>query len=304
MLLEFGLRTTAVYATDEQSLRKGLLDAGRNVLAWPVCYTIGADPEGALLVDFLDAHEVSYVGASSRSLFLNSKIALKEALADTEFATPSYVLLPGESAVEGAALTFPWMLKTEFTCNSEGVRYARNAKEAATAFRDLDLLYAQRIFAETWIRHREYTVAYLPTPDGALVGAIEMIPKAGKSFVDQEAKRDNRYLEFAVPHSSRESAVVSLVKALAVGFPIDGHFRLDVVENAQGDLHVIDLNFLPGLNDIDGQWSYFPLALRMCLGVSFRQTVLHVLRHALERADQRLAARIDRFMTTAADTDG
>lgn len=298
VLLELGLRTSAIYSSDEKSLRRGLADASPNVLAWPACYTVGQDVAGPLLVDVLEALHIPYVGPSSQSLFLNSKIELNNALGHTDFTIPEYELLDGE-AVRTLGLQFPCMFKTEFTCNSEGVRYVHTAEDAERVFRELERAYSQRIIAEAWERATEYTIAYLPARQTAFVAAIEMTTRTGKQFVDREAKRDNRYLKFRVPGSPTHELLVEQARQLAARFNIDGHFRLDVVENDSGDLFIIDLNFLPGMNDTKGQWSYFPLALHLDRGLAFREIVCHMLAHAVHRAEDTLPAWIEKSIAGA-----
>jgi D-alanine-D-alanine ligase-like ATP-grasp enzyme len=153
--------------------------------------------------------------------------------------------------------------------------------------------YGQRIFIEAWERKTEYTVAYLPTLAAPIIAPIEMTPLAGKRFVDQEAKADNRYLRFMAPGRSKCDQLVDYTASFASYCEIDGYFRLDILENRDGDLFIIDLNFLPGLNDDPEQFSYFPIAMAKVRGLSFSEVVNQLVAYPIARMGRSLSEKVE-----------
>jgi D-alanine-D-alanine ligase-like ATP-grasp enzyme len=279
-LRRLGLAMQHVKADDQKSLSDRLAELASHSLVWPVSYTIGSDVDGPLLVDFLDSLGVPYIGPNAASLVLNSKIVFKQRLLAAGFRTPAYQLLDLESDLSVGP---PCVLKTEFTCNSQGVTLIADVLQLEPIANDFRK-YEQRLFVESWERQTEYTIAYLPTPRDSLVAVMEMIPLKGHWYVDREVKADNMYVRFETPDAKIYDALSELTKRLVGSFDIDGHFRLDIIENDLGELFVIDINFLPGMNNDSGQRSYFPVALELTYGLNFHTVVCHILEHAAHQA--------------------
>jgi D-alanine-D-alanine ligase-like ATP-grasp enzyme len=292
-LLLLGLRVLKFRAIARSSTKTTLLKLGSNVLYWPVCYTIGPDVGGPLLVDLLRELELAYVGASPSSFELNSKILLKERLAQSGISTPRYeILYPGSLGT--LLIDFPCVMKTEFSANSAAVEFVSSVAEAEAVFEDFTKRFGQRVFAEAWERHAEYTVAYLPTTTTPLVAPLEMVIRGDKKYIDRVAKADNEYLQFQLPKRQAVERLTKLTHALAEACQIDGHFRVDVLENAEGQLFPIDLNLLPWLS---AESSYFPIALNLRFGLTFPQVVAMILDYTAAQRGIRFSDEVNEALS-------
>jgi D-alanine-D-alanine ligase-like ATP-grasp enzyme len=270
---------------ESRSALETLIASEPGILVWPVCYTIGSDPKGPLLSTILEQLGVPFVGAPSKALRLSSKLEFKEALAaQTPYRSPAYHLVnAGEQPNVGIGL--PAVLKTEFSCNSEGVAVANDPFAFAEIFERLSFTYRQRVYVERWERAREYTVAYLPPllDRKAIAAAIEIRVVGNAQYIDSQAKSDNSRLEFLRPEEKKAIQLEEMTIDIAALLDIDGHFRLDIVENSRGQLFPIEANFLPFLTTSGRNRSYFPIAFELASRLDYRQIIERILTHALKR---------------------
>jgi D-alanine-D-alanine ligase len=298
VLLALGLKVLKIKLRSAGGLTHQLPRETDNLIFWPASYTVSSQVASRLIVDELESLGLPYVGASARILELNSKLALKERLAGSKFRTPSYRIL-GVQDLDAGDLAPPCLVKTEFSCNSEGVDLALFEGDIRRIYGDFVEKYHQRVFIESWERRTEYTVAYIPAATQPLIAALEMTPLGGRAYIDKVAKADNAQLRFDPPSSDQLARLRGYTTEFIEFCGIDGHFRLDVLENEAGELFVIDLNFLPGMSADTKQLSYFPMALADGLGSSFAEVVCAILTYSLERSASSNVSR-----TVASDVAG
>jgi D-alanine-D-alanine ligase-like ATP-grasp enzyme len=251
-------------------------------IVWPVCYTIGPEVDGLLLTAALEQMGILYVGASATSLALNSKLEFKAALAQkTPYQSPAYYRIESLQTFPTHALGYPAVLKTEFSCNSEGVCVIDNQNELKDKAREFTKRFGQRLLVEKWERQREFTVAYFPPVDANThsAAALEFHLMPGYRYIDARVKSDNSLLRFSKPEASVCHSLEDTATQIAKLLAIDGHFRMDFVANAKGQIFPIEVNFLPFLTRYPPHQSYFPLAFEVA-GRSYDNIIDRLLNYS------------------------
>jgi len=263
-----------------------LISRYENPIVWPVCYTIGPEVDGLLLADALDQMGIVYVGAGATSLVLNSKLEFKAAVAQkTPFQSPTYYRIESVQTLSTHALGYPAVLKTEFSCNSEGVTVVDSLDELRDKANEFAKRFRQRLFVEKWERQREFTVAYLPPVDvdTRSAAALELHLAPGYLYVDARVKNDNSLLRFSKPEASVRCILEDTTTQIAKLLSISGHFRMDFVANTGGEIFPIEVNFLPFLTRYPPHQSYFPLAFELA-DWSYDKMVDRLLHYSTRRA--------------------
>jgi len=282
-LQDRGIQVSDVFVRSPARAREVIAKVPRGCLVWPTCYTIGADYSGILLASLLEEANLPFIGASSKSLRYSSKINLKEKLIAYSIGTPAFSLLESPDFCCDIDISVPFMLKCEYSCNSEGVAVVRDRAEAKLIWNALSGKYHQRIFAEEWSRFREFTVAYIPGNRTPIFGFAEMKIVSGDDYITAEVKAKNEYITFELPGQEMLVRLEALASRLVASLGIDGHFRVDILQDKHDSLKVIDLNFLAQLHLDEQELSYFPLAIKLNNGFSPEQTIEAVVSSAAQK---------------------
>jgi len=281
-LRALGFQTENLFVGTEKALKSFLSSCPPNILAWPVCYTVGGNLAGRLVADFLEEYGVPFVGPNPRALALSSKIWLKSAIAGCTVHTPSYRLID-EDSIGTIPFSIPYVMKCEYSCDSIGVKVVHSPTEAYDIWLKLTRSYGQRIIAEEWARSREYTVAYIPRRTSEpIVASLELTLLTDSLIVDAQAKSDNRLLCFTVPDREISARLKRCACEFANHLTIDGHFRVDILQDAD-ELSVIDFNPLPQMHFSKASFSYFPMALREVYGMDQEEVVCTILESVQEK---------------------
>ena len=255
---------------------------------WPVCYSLAHDPHQDLLAKQLTDLNVNYVGASPKALAFSSKINfIEKAASISELNTPAFKLLcDGRPPRLPTEFSFPFMLKTEYSCNSEGVRRIDNSTEFVAAHKELKDLYGQRHYVEKWERFLEYTVAYIPATSSMQerISPLRLVVLSDSSFIDIETKARSSLVRVEELDDDESKEVEQLVRLTVGGLKIDGHCRIDLIRNEDKKLFVIELNFQPFLSFEEKTRSYFPNALLKTEKLDFHDQVFQILEHSMNRS--------------------
>lgn len=281
-LMKIGFKVWEITINDRRDAALPLSDAALRAIVWPVCYTMGSCVDGPLLVQLLEDLGIPYVGSKAKALRYNSKILLKQALVGTGVSSPRFHVFTSIGDEE-VGFEVPYMLKCEYSCDSNGVAVIRSPEQLTSTRSSLETMWGQRVFAEEWARNREYTVAFIPANPRPIVAPIEMTIRSGEDYISNELKTDNRRLVFSLPPAPITEELRVLTEMVAEQLDIDGYFRMDVLQDQRGMLQVIDLNFLVQLHLWGEDRSYFPVALEMCLGMTPERVVETILDQALCR---------------------
>ena len=282
--INLGFDVSTIFIKSRSEL-EALIKNEPNALIWPVCYTIGSDVRGPLLASVLEEIGAHFVGPGSAALSLSSKLEFKAALASrTPYRSPDYHIV-NSGELPKARIGFPAVLKTEFSCNSEGVAVANGPLSFAEIYEKFSSTYSQTIFVERWERAREYTVGYLPPvlnqPEAT--AALEIRLSENAQYLDTNAKSDNSRLKLFLPEAEKAAELEKVTADIARRLVIDGHFRMDFVENVRGQLFPIEVNFLPFLTYSEPNRSYFPMAFELTGRLTYKQIIERLLSHAKNR---------------------
>ena len=277
---------TVTLETSDELYRE--IEHNPNALFWPVCYTLSADDSGRLISQIFEELGVRYVGASSTSLEFSSKIKFKNALDAVEgVKTPDYELIDDEDLhSNGFGVDYPLMLKTEFSCNSEGVRRVEAADDFNEAYNFLSNAFGQKMYVERWERTKEYTAAFVPGVGEikSVIAPVGMRILTDAVFIDVPTKAASPLVEIIKLDTSEVEEIQSVVSEVISALSIDGHCRIDLIRNSLGQLFVIEANFQPFMSIPEQRRSYFPNALHTALGIEFRDQVYQIIAYAMNRS--------------------
>lgn len=273
-----GIPFREVYVADYVDFLDSLNSFDKHSLVWPVCYTLGRELSNDLLVDKLSELDIRYVGSSGRCLRLNSKLHLKKLLKGSKFKTPDYKEVRSSKELEFAKFAMPMLIKSEFSCNSEGVELVENVKELEKKFDFLSKKYQQNIFTEKWEKKREFTVAYIQNGSDSIIAPAEIVLTNNSPIIDRNEKKTNKNLKFLLPESSLTERLKEFTKSFVKCFSLDGLFRVDILMNESNEFHVIDMNFLPHLNSNEDSYSYLPKCLELNFNFDFKDVLISILK--------------------------
>ena len=280
-----GVKTRIVDVRTLEEL-DNLIDGNADALYWPVCYTISGDAEQKLVVRHLEQRGVKFVGASSKSLLYSSKIEFKKRARALNLSTPDFRFISERIEEYGDAFEYPVMLKTEFSCNSEGVRKASSPKELIECHEELTSLYNQKHYLERWEREAEYTVSYLPSIEttSGVLAPVGLKILSDASYIDVPTKASSPLVELSPLEREEEVEITQFAERIVSSFKLDGHCRIDLLRNSDGRLFALEINFLPFMSIREITRSYFPNALLQSAGVQYEDQIGWIIEHAVHRS--------------------
>jgi D-alanine-D-alanine ligase-like ATP-grasp enzyme len=256
-----------------------------NSLYWPVCYNLFNDPAKISIMKIFESHNLKFVGAGSQAIKYSSKINFKNAVKDVnEISTPQYELINSFEPTFPENISFPAMLKTEFSCNSEGVRKVSDLTSFLTANIELKSLFNQSHFIESWERHKEYTVAFIPETKTRKmqIAPVQLKIINDAEYIDIPTKANNSLVKLETINKQDCQDILDMTVAITKILNIDGHCRIDYIRNESGKLFAIELNFQPFMGYPE-KISYFPSALIKVRNLEYEEQIFQILEHAIER---------------------
>lgn len=254
-----------------------------------------------MLVRELEALELTFTGASSEALALClNKAHAKERLAREGVATAQYQLLDS-GIVAGFNLPFPVIVKPVKEDASHGLTsrsVVYDAQALAEQVRYVEAEYGAPVLVEQFLPGREFTVSILGGrhprvfPPSEMQYAPDMPGPAILSYAAKWSPNDPAYQATALVCGAelpedlvREICEVALAGYRAVVSP--AYARVDLRGDAQGTLHVLEINPNPDL------WPDAGMGLQTKAdGVDYGDLVQMIVDLALEekRADERTPA--------------
>ncbi len=236
----------------------------------------------------LQSHRVPYAGSEPvpSALGLNKHLA-KEVFKKNGLRVPYHTLLRGgEISKRQIVDAFrripqPSVVKPVQGGSSLGVYFAKSFFEFEHALREA-ARHSPTVLVEEFIPGREATCGVVENFRGNACYAlppIEIVPSAGKTFFDYDAKYSGASQElcpasFAAP-VKREIEDIALAAHRALG--LRHYSRADFIISPRG-VYLLEINSLPGLTE----QSLLPKACA-AVGLSFPQFLDHVLTLALTR---------------------
>jgi D-alanine-D-alanine ligase len=248
----------------------------------------GRDGEDGTVQELLEILGIPYTGsgvlACSRPI---DKVLTKHLLVEAGLPTPEFFSF-NETAFErlGAGQTlpaieerldFPIVVKPARGGSALGIKFARDAADVPGALVNA-FSYDDRVLLERHVTGRDLAVAIV---NGTPLPIVEAVP-VEEHFYDFEARYEIGRTRFVCPAelpadaTSRASAIALAVYKLVGCY---GFARVDLMlEEATGDLYVLEANAIPGLTET----SLLPQAADAA-GVGFDSVVERVLELAFER---------------------
>lgn len=233
----------------------------------------GEDGQVQAVMDILD---LPYVGSGIKASALTmDKLMTKRLLQGCGINTPAFMELKNSADCEVAIekLELPLIVKPVNEGSSIGMSKVEKSSDFIPAFNR-----AQRfgtVMAEQWMTGAEYTVAWV---GGMVLPAIRL--ETPHQFYDYDAKYKATDTSYICPCGLPEDLQQSLDNLVAKTVDVCDlrHWgRVDVMMDAQGEFHVIEVNTVPGMTD----HSLVPMAAREA-GLDFQQLVLTLLELSLE----------------------
>jgi D-alanine-D-alanine ligase len=246
----------------------------------------GPEGEDGTVQELLEAMGIAYTGSRvSGCIRASDKVLAKHAMLDAGVPTPDFFAF-SETAfkVLGAAqalpaieerLEFPIVVKPAAQGSALGIKFARTAADVPAAL-VAAFSYDRKVLLERHIVGRDLAVSVIDDADGPrALPVVEAVPKE-EDFYDFEARYEIGRTSFVCP-AQLEPAVAERAAALALEvyelLGCSAFARVDLMlENATGELYVLEANAIPGLTET----SLLPQAAEAA-GIGFDELVARVL---------------------------
>ena len=211
----------------------------------------GGFGENGEIQALLEACRLPYTGSGTATCALTlDKVKTKYVLRGAGIPTADFIeVIQGNSIDTVAyiqALGLPLFVKPVNGGSSVGIRKVLDASELqqaiAAAFQ-----YDHRVLVEAFMPGEEYTVAWL---EGSVLPAIRICSQS--EFYDYDAKYITGTTEYCIPSgltSEEERCIAALARQVAGLVGLDTWGRIDFIKDAQGTLHVIEINTVPGMTE-------------------------------------------------------
>jgi D-alanine-D-alanine ligase len=179
-------------------------------------------------------------------------------------------------------LEFPIVVKPAGQGSALGVKFASSAADVPGAI-VAAFSYDTKVLLERYVAGRDLAVSVLDGPDGPeALPVVEAVP-VSEDFYDFEARYEIGRTRFTCPADIGASATTraqELALAAWSTLGLAGFARIDLMlEEATGELSVLEANAIPGLTDT----SLLPLAAEAA-GISFDALIARIVELAVARA--------------------
>jgi len=253
-----------------------------------VCFLAmhGRDGEDGTVQELLEILGIPYTGSGvSACIRCTDKVLAKHHFVDAGIPTPPFFAFT-ETAFKqlGAAETlgdiaeklgFPIVVKPADQGSSFGLRIARSAGELPAAL-VAAFSYSDKVLLERHVVGRDLAVSVL---DGEALPIVEAVPEDGD--YDFEARYEFGQTRFACPAELDDDVAASARELAVAVYRLLGCrdvARIDLLCDADGGLHVLEANVIPGLTET----SLLPLAADAA-GIPFTALVGRLTDAALAR---------------------
>lgn len=279
--------------TEDWRVLGGTLDGVRYLEAWPADVTVpilhGRFGEDGMLQACLEAAGLPFVGSGTAgSTLASDKVITKSLLAFHGIATPRFEVLDAEALLRGRSQTAerlvetygtPLVLKDPCGGSSLEVHIADDVGEVNAALQAL-VPPSKRVMVEQYVAGRELTSGVLhdwEKGEPVALPIVEIRPRKGRSFDYHEKYAPDGAEELCPaplpPDVEAEARRLGLLVHRLLG--LSGLSRTDLILDADGRLHVLEVNTLPGMTER----GLVPKAAA-AMGISFPALVERLIRTA------------------------
>nr|WP_067298767.1 D-alanine--D-alanine ligase [Marinobacterium profundum] len=235
----------------------------------------GRGGEDGVIQGVLEMLGIAYTGSGVEASALGmDKLRSKQLFVGAGLPTAPFAVLSSAQMLDEAEsrLGYPVMVKPAHEGSSLGMSKVRDRAQFESALGEA-LRYDNSVIAEQWLTGAEFTVAVL---EGAALPVIRL--ETPHEFYDYDAKyqaNDTRYLfEHGLDEVQSKALAALACEAFAV-IGCRGWGRIDVMQDAAGQFHLLEVNTAPGMTD----HSLVPMAAQRA-GICFEELVVRILRGA------------------------
>lgn len=239
------------------------------------------------LNDFLDTHEISYIGSDCSALHReHDKCLAKDIIRRAGISTASYFTSkPGEHpTIKSVPVEFPVFVKPIRGGDSIGVdihSIAHNFESMNAKILSIHRLQKSRSLIEKYLPGKEYSVGIFENDCTKELTAmpIEIITNAnenGKCILDFETKKNDEETVLLVKCPVMHKQLSDLAKAAFFALGSRSFGRIDVILSATGAPNFIEANLMPGLSN-----GYFFRACAINLGINYEQMIIKITNNRL-----------------------
>ena len=267
------------------------LDQGRRWdLVFNICEGLHGTGREALVPAILDNYEIPYTFSEPLALTLSlHKDMGKRVMRDVGVQTPEFALVEHEGDIARVDIPFPLFAKPVAEGTSKGIDASCHVQTPAelrsTCLRLLETCQ-QPVLVERYLPGREYTVGILGSGSAAAVfGGMEIVLREGAepfAYTYHNKEEWETLVEFRpiTPEILHACAEISLPAWRVLSCRDAG--RVDLREDADGRVHLLEVNPLPGLNE----HSDLSILSRFS-GISYPQLIERIMESVLQRLDMR-----------------
>jgi D-alanine-D-alanine ligase len=250
----------------------------------------GRDGEDGTVQELLEIVGIPYTGSGvSACIRAADKVLAKHVMRDAGIPTPDFYAFNETAFRElGAAgalpaieerLDFPIVVKPASQGSALGIKFARTPADVPTAL-VAAFSYDRKVLLERHIQGRDLAVSILDGPAGPeALPIVEAVPRQ-EDFYDFTARYEIGRTSFVCPaeldgDASAHAAELALAVYRVLG--CSGFARIDLMlDNASGELSVLEANPIPGLTET----SLLPQAAEAA-GIEFDRLIERILSQAL-----------------------
>jgi D-alanine-D-alanine ligase len=251
----------------------------------------GHDGEDGTLQELLEIVGVPYTGSGVLACVRSwDKVLAKHLLVEAGIPTPEFFAFNETAFKElGAAaalpaieerLDFPIVVKPSSQGSALGIKFARTAADVPAAL-VAAFSYDRKVLLERHVEGRDLAVSILEGPGGPrALPVVEAVPQDER--YDFEARYEIGRTSFVCPAQLPDGATARAHElALRVYglLGLYGFARVDLMLDAEGELHVLEANVIPGLTET----SLLPQAAEAA-DIQFDELIGRILELAFERA--------------------
>jgi D-alanine-D-alanine ligase len=258
---------------------------------WDLVFNIAEGLRGigreAQVPALLDAYEIPYTFSDPLVCALSlHKGMTKRVVRDLGVPTPDFVVVEREAQIDAVRLPFPLFAKPIAEGTSKGISAAskiESQNELVGVCRRLLKQFNQPVLVETFLPGREFTVGLVGTGARAEVVAVMEVILLSNADAEVYTYTNKELCEDRVKYELAEGAIADQASALALnvwrGLGCRDGGRVDVRADANGTLHFIEVNPLPGIHP---QHSDLPIMAGLA-GMTYRELISRIINSATAR---------------------
>lgn len=258
---------------------------------WDLVFNIAEGLHGfgreAQVPSLLEAYTIPYTFSDSLTLSVTlHKEMTNRIIRSFGIPTPDFRIVNNTSDIWKVDLKGQLFIKPVAEGTAKGITSKsriKNPEQLHSACRSLLSRFEQPVLVEEYLSGREFTVGIIGTGrDAQTVGTLEIISrdeaeKNAYTFYNKENCEEVIEYVLAKGNEAQKAEEIALMAWRALGCRDAG--RIDLRENAKGELQFLEVNALPGLHPTH---SDLPILCNK-VGIEFRELIRRIVESAMKR---------------------